>query len=164
MSEEIKKASKFGFRITDIIIDGVSLLPGELKEHPVGKDGFVFETNLTLLPNKAESKIYFAFLIKLFTDYDKVHQLGELRTRVGFFIANPSDFTVKDGFVIMPEPIMATFINIGASTARGIFASYTNGTELKSAILPPFDAVSFARSIMTKPEDIPSKKPQTQKK
>jgi hypothetical protein len=147
MIKETKKNRDLGFRLSDIIIDSVDLFLDQARINPSGKDDFVFETSFNITPDRALNKIYFCYLIKLFSDDNKLHLLGEFKIRIAYLITHSYDFVIINNSIQLPPPVMASFFRIGYSAARGILATYTNGTVLSKAILPLVDPESFVKEL-----------------
>lgn len=148
MSKKKFNIPQVKFRISEIGIDEISLQPYKVEILPPGKEGFIFETSVGMNINFDERKIIIGVYLRLFSDIEKTNSLGELKTRTSFILENFSDITVKEkNAVKIPEFVMINFITIALSTARGVFAAYTNNTPLKDAVMPAQDPVFFAKKL-----------------
>jgi hypothetical protein len=150
MDENKKNITKMTFRISEVAIDEVSLLPHKIKILPPGEEGFIIETTVSLNIAAEEKKIEIGVWVKLFTDREKTNFLGEIKVRTVFIIESLPELKIYENLVQIPEMIMANFISIAISTTRGVLAAYTNDTPLKDAILPPQNPMTFAKQMQVK--------------
>lgn len=141
------------FRISEVGIDEISLLPHKVDILPPQKKGFIFETNVGMMVDGPSKKINIGVHIKLFTDPEKTNFLGELKMKIAYYIENFSEITVEENKIRVPEIAMINFISIALSTARGVLAAYTNNTPLKDAVLPVQSPVEFAKQLQIKMAD-----------
>lgn len=147
MKQNENKLPRITFKISNVVIDEISLLPHKIELLPPKEEGFIFETSVGVNIIPEENAINVGVWIKLFTDKAKTNFLGELKVKTIFVVENLASFTVSENITRFPGIVMANFVSISISTARGVLASYTNNTPLQGAILPVQDPMFFVKQL-----------------
>ena len=103
---------------------------------------FSFEQNANYRIEPAIKQISILFQVNIFTDINKTRKLGEMQLLGDFELLNIEEFKIKEEYKF-PKELVAMFIGIMLSTARGMLILKTEKTYLENTIIPIMNTMDF---------------------
>ena len=103
---------------------------------------FFFENSANYRIEPALKQITILFNIALYSDSIKTKKLAEMQLLGDFEIGNLDDFKDKDEYKF-PQELLATFLGLMLSSARGMLIVKTENTYLENAIIPIMNPMDF---------------------
>ena len=100
---KIEEKVSITFRISNVEIEEISLLPHRIDLFPPGKEGFIFETTVGLNIDPKEKSVSIGVWTKLFSDREKTNFLGELKVKTVFIVENLPSLMVNETTAKYPE-------------------------------------------------------------
>jgi hypothetical protein len=164
MDKQITKSIKFRIKKLELVEHSLftSKIPSNIKQH----DLFYFNTTVGLNFNFKDEYLIINVVSRFAYDEHKEIELGFINTLTTFAIEKLNSFVEKKEpqkvLVNIPDFLMANFIGLAISSARGMLATLTKGTPLESAILPIQDPMLFAQKLALRTEKIKGESPTQQ--
>lgn len=144
MSEQ--KMISFTSRIKSL--DFISFKVEERKtEKEVQPEKVNFEIGISISPNEKEKSVVIINPISIFSVEKEKELLGSIQVKGEFIIENLEEIKVENG---IPGPVIATFIGISISAARGMLRVLSKGTSFESAIIPIINPTAILESAFLK--------------
>ncbi len=125
-------------------IERISFSIDELsKDVPIDPEKITFEIGLGLEVKESEKLVTINSPIQIFSDITKKTRLGSLHVKGGFLIENFAEIRQENG---IPTAIVATYIGITISAARGMLCLLSKGTLFENAIIPIVNPTALLQS------------------
>jgi len=111
---------------------------------PVDQNKITFEIGIGMNVIENEKLISIISPIEIFFDESKVELLGSLQVKGEFIVENFEE--IKQGNRI-PSPVVATFVGVVISAARGMLRILSKGTSFESAIIPVVNPMEIVATM-----------------
>jgi hypothetical protein len=103
-----------------------------------------FEIRVVVNIIDAEKLISIANPIEIFSDETKRETLGSLQVKGEFIIENIEEIKIGNG---LPVAVVATFVGVVISSARGMLRVLSKGTSFEKAIIPLINPMAILATI-----------------
>ena len=121
----------------------------DIPEFPVTVENYQYEFNLAVTVNAENDALSLALVVNIFSDIEKVNNLGSLNISATFITADFKSILQKHNNKI-PNPIFETYVNTLISTARGVLIVKAKETMLEGVIIPIINPKTFVADSRAK--------------
>jgi hypothetical protein len=111
---------------------------------PVDPNKITFEIGIGMNVIENEKLISIISPIEIFSDESKMELLGSLQVKGEFIVENFEE--IKQGNTI-PSTVVATFVGVVISAARGMLRILSKGTPFESAIIPVVNPMAIVATM-----------------
>jgi hypothetical protein len=111
---------------------------------PVDPNKITFAIGIGMNVIENEKLISIISPIEIFSDESKMELLGSLQVKGEFIVENFDE--IKQGNTI-PSPVVATFVGVVISAARGMLRILSKGTSFESAIIPVVNPMAIVATM-----------------
>jgi hypothetical protein len=126
-------------------LDLVSYSIAERQFHfDIDPNKITFEIRVVVNIIDAEKLISIANPIEIFSDETKRETLGSLQVKGEFIIENIEEIKIGNG---LPVAVVATFLGVVISSARGMLRVLSKGTSFEKAIIPIINPIAILATI-----------------
>jgi len=147
------KSITFTSRIKSL--DFTSFKVEERKQEGVlSPEKITFEIGINITPNEQQKSVTIINPISIFSTESKKELLGSIQVKGEFIIENLEEIKVNNG---VPGPVVATFIGITISAARGMLRVLSKGTSFESSIIPIVNPTEILKSFLSNQVSGPNK-------
>lgn len=115
------------------------------KEVEIDEAKIVFNINFTMQIFEAEKTVIIINPISIYANADEKIRLGYIEPKGEFIIDNFDEVKQPDNS--LPLQIIATYIGVVISAARGMLSIISKGTSFENANIPLFNPTTFLQQI-----------------
>lgn len=116
------------------------------KDLKVDEKRITFSINFSMQVNVAEKCVTISNPIDIFSDESQKIRLASIEPKGEFIIDNFDEVKQEDNKI--PLPVIATYVGIVISSARGMLSILSKGTLFESAIIPIINPTAFLEQAL----------------
>lgn len=130
-------------------IKSLKLISHTIDDHPrdlkIDESKITFNISFSMSVNVKEKMVTIVNPISIFSDQEQKMRLGYIEPKGEFVIENFDE--VKQTNNTLPLPIVATYVGVVISSARGMLSLVSKGTLFENAIIPIINPTAFLQQI-----------------